>query len=137
MTQNISMTDITSGTWSPAGNFTAKDITGERIFISKDLMASLGYSVGDPANGFSCAYRTNLIGQLDEKGNPKVDAQTGEPVKVARVEATALFESTDAMHQAFASRESHSFKVQALVTASAKSAGLTEQAINNLLSVAF
>jgi hypothetical protein len=137
MQKNISMTDITSGTWSAAGNFTGKDITGERIFIGKDLMASLGYSAGDIASGFSCAYRTNLIGQLDEKGNPKVDSTTGEPIKVARVEATALFESTDAMHEAFASRESHSFKVQAKVQASAKSAGLTESAINNLLSVAF
>ena len=130
------MTDITSGTWSSAGNFTGKDITGERIFISKDLMASLGYGTGDIAKDFSCAYKTNLIGQLDEKGNVKLDA-TGEPIKVARVEATALFESTDAMHEAFASRESHSFKVQAKVQASAKSAGLTESAINNLLSVAF
>ena len=131
------MTDITSGTWSAAGNFTGKDITGEKIFISKDLMASLGFQPGDNAKDFSCAYMHNLIGQLDEKGNEKVDTITGEPVKSLRIEATALFESTDAMHEAFASRESHSFKVQAKVQASAKSAGLTESAINNLLSVAF
>jgi hypothetical protein len=131
------MTDITSGVWSNKGNFTGKDITGERIFISKDLMASLGYSAGDIASGFSCAYTTNLIGQLDDAGNPRVDAQTGEPVKVARIEATALFKTTDDMHQAFASRESHAFKVKALVQSSAKSAGLTESAINSLLSVAF
>jgi hypothetical protein len=137
MTQNILMTDITSGTWSAAGNFTGKDITGERIFISKDLMASLGYSAGDTAKGFSCAYKTNLIGQLDEKGNEKVDPQTGEKIKVARVEATALFESTDAMHEAFASRDSHAFKVRAKVEASAKSAGLTESAINSLLQASF
>ena len=131
------MTDITSGKWSEKGNFTGKDITGEKIFISKDLMASLGFQPGDNAKDFSCAYMHNLIGQLDEKGNEKVDTITGEPVKSLRIEATALFESTDAMHEAFASRESHSFKVQAKVQASAKSAGLTESAINNLLSVAF
>ena len=137
MAQNILMTDITSGTWSTAGNFTGKDITGERIFISRDLMTSLGYSAGDVAKGFSCAYRTNLIGQLDEKGNPKVDAQTGDPIKVARVEATAVFESAEAMHEAFASRDTHAFKVRAKVEASAKSAGLTDAAINSLLQVAF
>ncbi|NBW38323.1 MAG: hypothetical protein EBR30_25540 [Cytophagia bacterium] len=137
MAQNILMTDITSGTWSAAGNFQGKDVAGERIFIAKDLMATLGYKAGDIAKGFSCAYRTNLIGQLDEKGNPKIDSTTGEPVKVARVEATAVFETADAMHEAFASRDSHSFKVRAKVEASAKSAGLTEAAINNLLSVAF
>lgn len=131
------MTDITSGTWSAAGNFTGKDITGERIFISKDLMASLGYSAGDIAKDFSCAYFTNLIGQLDDKGNPVVDAQTGEPVRRARIEATAVFESADAMHEAFASRDSHAFKVRAKVEASAKSAGLTEQAINSLLQASF
>jgi len=78
-------TNILSGKWSQAGNFTGKNLSGERIFISKDLMASLGYSAGDVTTSFSCAYKTDLIGQLDEKGNPKVDANTGEPVQVARV----------------------------------------------------
>lgn len=137
MTQNILMTDITSGKWSAAGNFTGKDITGEKIFISKDLMAGLGYKPGDNAKNFSCAYKHNLIGQLDEAGNEKVDSVTGEPIKVSRVEATAVFESADAMHEAFASRDSHAFQVRAKVEAQAKSAGLTDAAINSLLSVAF
>jgi hypothetical protein len=137
MTKNILMTNITSGKWSEKGNFTGKDITGEKIFISKDLMASLGFQPGDNAKDFSCAYMHNLIGQLDEKGNEKVDTITGEPVKSLRIEATAIFTSEDAMHDAFASRDSHAFRVRAKVEASAKSAGLTESAINSLLSVAF
>lgn len=130
-------TNILSGRWSQAGNFTGKNLSGERIFISKDLMASLGYTPGDVTTSFSCAYKTDLIGQLDEKGNVKVDANTGEPVQVARVNATAVFSTADEMHQAFADDASHDVAIKAKVQASAKSAGLTESAINSLLSVAF
>ena len=130
-------TNILSGKWSAAGNFTGKNLSGERIFISKDLMSSLGYKSGDVAKGFACAYKTELIGQLDDKGQPKVDTTTGELVKVARVEATAIFATADEMHEAFADDLNHDVAIRAKVQSNAKSAGLTESAINSLLSVAF
>lgn len=130
-------TNILSGKWSQAGNFTGENLSGERIFISKAKMATLGYAPGDVTTGFSCAYKTNLIGQLDEKGNVKVDSQTGEPVQVARIEATAVFTTAEDMHEAFADDAGHDIAIKAKIQASAKSAGLTESAINNLLAVAF
>ena len=129
-------TTILSGTWSAKGNFTGKNLSGERIFISKNLMTGLGFKAGDQAKGFSAAYKTELIGQLDENGQPKVDPETNEPVRVERIEATAVFLTADEMHQAFADDANHDVLIKAKIQASAKSVGLTDSAINSLLSVA-
>lgn len=129
-------TTILSGTWSAKGNFTGKNLAGERIFISKNLMTGLGYKTGDQAKGFSAAYKTELIGQLDENAQPKVDPETNEPVRVERIEATAIFATADEMHQAFADDANHDVLIKAKIQASAKSVGLTDAAIQSLLSVA-
>ena len=129
-------TNILRGTWSAKGNFTGRNLSGEKIYISKSLMSDLSYKPGDDVKGFSVAYKTELIGQLDENGEPKVDPTTGELVRVPRVEATAVFKTADEMHEAFADDANHDVKIRAKIQASAKSAGLTDSAINSLLSVA-
>ena len=129
-------TTILRGTWSAKGNFTGKNLAGEQIHIPKALMSDLGYKVGDDAKGFSVAYKTDLIGQLDENNKPLLDPETNQPIRVERVTATAAFATADEMHQAFADDANHDILIKAKVQASAKSVGLTESAINSLLSVA-
>ena len=128
-------TTILSGTWSAKGNFTGKNLSGEKIFISKSLMKDIDYKAGDQAKGFSVAYTTEMIGQLDENNNPKVDPETNEPIRVPRVEATATFKTADEMHQAFADDAQHDVLIKAKIQASAKSVGLTDASIQSLLSV--
>lgn len=129
-------TTILRGTWSAKGNFTGKNLSGEQIHIPKSIMADLGYKAGDDAKGFCVAYAEELIGQLDDNGQPKVDPETNQPVRVSRITATAGFKTADEMHQAFADDANHDVLIKAKIQASAKSVGLTDSAIQSLLSVA-
>ena len=128
-------TNILRGTWSAKGNFTGKNISGERIFISKSLMSDLGYKPGDDAKGFAVAYKTEMIGQLDANNEALVDSE-GVAIKVPRVEATAVFRTIDELTDAFASEGQIDIDIKRKVMSSAKSAGLTEKAVESLLSVA-
>ena len=129
-------TTILRGTWSKKCNFTGKNLAVEQIHIPIALMTDLGYKPGDDAKGFSVAYKTELIGQLDANSNPVIDPETNQPLRVERVTATAAFATADEMHQAFADDANHDILIKAKVQASAKSVGLTDSAINSLLSVA-
>lgn len=128
-------TNILRGTWSAKGNFTGKNISGERIFISESLMAEIDYKPGDDAKGFAVAYHTGTIPAVDDNKQPILDEQ-GVPVMRARVEATAVFRTLDELTDAFAQEGQIDIDIKRKVMASAKSAGLTERAVESLLSVA-
>lgn len=137
---------IKSGTWSEKGNFTAKTAYGKTFFIHKNQMAELGYTNERDEKGnfvnpvkfpFYAVVETTMIGQLDSNGEPKV-GEDGQPVQVARESALSVFATLEEL-QACAIEERTigadiEIAVQQHVRSKISTAGLSEQAINSVLS---
>ena len=128
---------IHSGNFSTGkGNFTGYTALGERLFIHKNQMAGLNWTKQEDLKfPFYAIGAVKQIGQLDENGQPKVNAD-GTPVLVDRLQALSVFATKDALTSAHVDTATLDIEIKQAVTAQAKSAGLTESAINSLLSVA-
>jgi hypothetical protein len=128
---------IHSGNFSKGkGNFTGYTALGERLFIHKNQMAGLSWTKQEDVKfPFYAIGAVKQIGQLDPSGNPATNAD-GSPVLVDRLQALSVFVSKDALTSAHVDTATLDIEIKQAVTAQAKSAGLTESAINSLLSVA-
>lgn len=128
---------IHSGNFSSGkGNFSGYTALGERIFIHKNQMNGLNWTKQDDVKfPFYAIGAVKQIGQLDENAQPKMNAD-GTPVLVDRLQALSVFATKDALTSAHVDTATLDIEIKQAVTAQAKSAGLTESAINSLLSVA-
>ena len=128
---------IHSGNFSSGkGNFSGYTALGERIFIHKNQMNGLNWTKQDDVKfPFYAIGAVKQIGQLDENAQPKMNAD-GSAVLVDRLQALSVFATKDALTSAHVDTATLDIEIKQAVTAQAKSAGLTESAINSLLSVA-
>lgn len=128
---------IHSGNFSKGkGNFTGYTALGERLFIHKNQMNGLGWSTNEDVKfPFYAIGAIKQIGQLDENGKPAINTD-GTPVLNDRLQALSVFLSKEALTSAHVDTATLDIEIKQAVTAQAKSAGLTESAIQSLLSVA-
>jgi hypothetical protein len=128
---------IHSGNFSTGkGNFTGYTALGEKLFIHKSQMNGLGWTKQEDVKfPFYAIGAVRQIGQLDTNGQPKVNAD-GTPVLVDRLQALSIFPNKEALTSAHVDTATLDIEIKQAVSAQAKSAGLTESAINSLLSVA-
>lgn len=127
---------IHSGNFSANGNFSGYTALGQRIFIHKRQIEALKWAkIEDVVFPFFVIGETKKIGQLDEQGAPKVNANN-EPVLVDRLQALSVFNTKEAMVAAHVDTATLDISIKAAVKAEATSAGLSEAAIDELLAVA-
>lgn len=122
---------ILSGNWSASGNFSGYDASGERIHIPARQMEALGYKVGDSVSyPFYSLIKERTFSKLDADGKPTNETFT-------RVQAGSLFKNEEALITAMNADKLLTLKAQKALQTEATSAGLTEDALKTLASVAF
>ena len=127
---------IHSGTFSAKGNFTGYTALGEQLFIHKSQMNSLGWTKQEDVKfPFYAIGGVKMIGELDASGKPAVNAD-GSLVQKPRLQALSVFGDKTSLTQAHVDTATLDIEIKQAVSAQAKSAGLTESAIESLLSVA-
>jgi hypothetical protein len=127
---------IHSGNFSAKGNFTGYTALGEKLFIHKSQMNGLGWTKADDVKfPFYSIGAVRQIGQLDENGKPAVNTD-GTPVLNDRLQALSVFATKEALTSAHVDTATLDIEIKQAVSAQAKSAGLSESAIQSLLSVA-
>jgi len=128
---------VQSGGFTNAGNFTAYSALGERVFIHKRVMESQKWTkTEDVKFPFYAIIDTKEIGQLDDAGKPKMN-DNGTALLVQRLQALSIFASEESLTNAQVDNVTLDIRVKSAIKSSASSAGLTESAIESLLSVAF
>ena len=121
---------INNGSFTANGNFSGYTALGERVHIFGRQMEALSWKTNaDVSFPFYAIGQMKQINQLNEKGETTGTAD--------RLTALSAFKSRDEIKQAHADSTLLVFEIQQEIKAQASSAGLTESAINNLLSVAF
>jgi hypothetical protein len=121
---------INNGSFTASGNFSGYTALGERVHIFGRQMEALGWkSNADVTFPFYSIGTMKTINQLNEKGETIGTAE--------RLTALSAFKTREEIKQAHADSSLLDIEIQQEIKAQASSAGLTEQAINNLLSVAF
>lgn len=128
------MSEILSGSFTSGegkkGNFTAYNSNGDKIFIHKRTMESLGFNTNEDIKfPFYTIMDDKDIKTRDKDGNLSDNVAT-------RLQALSIFKTEDEMLDAFTSSERLAIKAKARVQSVAKASGLTETAIDALLSVA-
>lgn len=113
---------------SSKGNFSGYTALGERLFIHKSQMVSLGWKTNEDVK-----FPFYAIGGI--KQISKTD-ENGKPVLSDRLQAFSVFPTKEALTNAHVDTATLDIEIKQAVTAQAKSAGLTESAIQSLLSVA-
>ena len=114
------------------GNFSGYNENGQRIFISKQLMSSLGFNADsdlkkdDKFVSFFAIY--------DEKSIPAADANGELTLTATRVQATSLFTSEDAMINAYYASERRKIVGQGGLKTLASTVGLNEASVNAILT---
>lgn len=117
------------------GNFTAYDEDGEMYFINKALLAEKGITNDLEAKAkFPMWVRTvtKPCGSLDASGQPLV--VDGKAVTTQRAEITRLYDSYEQSIQSDVNKASRAIDVASGIEQRAKTAGLGEQAINNIMA---
>lgn len=112
------------------GNFSGYNPKGERIFIHKRAMASLGYTKDEDVKfPFFAIVGEREIQTVDADGN-----LTDE--KVMRKQAFSVFKTAEEMTSAYNSEEEFDLQAKVALAKTAKASGLTEEAVKALLKEA-
>lgn len=128
---------VLSGNFSDKGNFSAYDDDGERYFVPKRLMASKGWEKDEDVQfPFWAKFKVKQIGQLDANGEVLMNSE-GMPVVVDRTQITSLFTDRQALIDSCVDKEGLKIDIQSAIKAKATSAGLSEKAVDLLLSASF
>ena len=123
---------ITSGKFTTKGNFTGYTALGERVHVHAAQMNALGWKKDDDIKvPFYAFGEVKKIGQLDENGKPKTNAD-GSPVLVDRLTANSVFATKQGLIDAQVDVMTLDIEVSQAVAASATKAGLTEAQIKQL-----
>ncbi len=85
---------------------------------------------------FYCIGTTKQIGQLDANGKPLVDAN-GQPVVANRLTALSAFKTREEIKKAHADSALLDIEIAQEIRDQATTAGLSQEAVNALASVAF
>jgi hypothetical protein len=121
---------INNGSFTAAGNFSGYTALGERVHIYKRQMEAMGATKNEDVKfPFFAIGTMKTISQLDQAGNAVGTAE--------RLTALSAFKTREEIKQAHADSALLDIEIQQEIKAQASTAGLTDQAINSLLSVAF
>ena len=113
------------------GNFSGYNEDGQRIFINKQLMSSLGFN--SDADLKKDGKFVSFFAIHDKKPITKT-SDDGEVITELRVQATSLFSSEDAMINAFYASERRKILGQGGLKTLASTVGLNEASVNAILT---
>lgn len=129
----MKQTLITAGNFAgkdSKGNFSGYNPAGERIFINKKAMESLGWTKdSDVKYPFFAIVGEREFNTLDENGE-----LTDKTFK--RLQALSVYGTKEAMIQAYNAEASLEIEAKVALATTAKSSGLTEKAVEALLAAA-
>jgi hypothetical protein len=144
--KDIRILALVSGTWSKAGNYTAKTITGEKFFVSKAQMESLGYDsetknvptlwVAVATNSYNVIEK-DAEGKnvLDANGVPKVKLdENGNAISFTRDETTAIFKSKEELITASNANDLLQLERKMALRKDATALGVKEDVIDAVLT---
>lgn len=114
------------------GNFSGYNEDGQRIFISKQLMSSLGFN--SDADLKKDGKFAPFFAIFDEKTIPAADANGEMTLSAVRTSATSLFSTEDAMINAFYASERRKIVGQGSLKTLASTVGLTDANVNAILT---
>jgi hypothetical protein len=114
------------------GNFSGYNEDGQRIFISKQLMSSLGFNTD--ADLKKDGKFVSFYAIYDEKEIPAPDANGELTLTATRVQATSLFATEDAMINAFYASERRKIVGQGGLRTLATTHGLSDASVNAILT---
>ena len=116
------------------GNFTGYSEDGSRIFISKQLMESVGIKTDADLKNADGSFKS-FFTIFDEKEIQTTDAD-GQPTLAKRVQALSVFLTEDAMVNAFYASERRKIVGQGGLKTLASTVGLTDANVNAILNAA-
>jgi hypothetical protein len=129
-TSNLVTAVINNGQFTAVGNFTGYTATGLRVHIYQRQMSSIGWEdIEDVKFPFYCLATEKEITPFLADGKTP-----GE--KTNRLTATSVFLTVDALAEAKGESVLVEAKVNTIIAKQAAAAGLTEDTIKDLLSVA-
>jgi len=129
----MKQTQILSGKFSTGdkakGNFTGYNASGEKIFIFKEQMATLGYKTDADIKPFFALVATKEIATRDENGELTT-------TMVNRVQATSVFKTRAEIIAAVNADALLALEAAGQLKAAADTAGLTESSLAAILDLA-
>ena|SRR6478609_7082799 len=124
-------TQILSGNFSAGegkkGNFTGYNVTGDKIFVHKRLMETLGFKVDKDVKPFFAVIGEREINPFDENGEPT-------NVLTKRLQALSVFPDNKTLIAAMNSDIVLELQAKAALKTEAVAAGLTEKSLEALLN---
>jgi len=114
------------------GNFSGYNEDGQRIFISKQLMSSLGFNTDVDLK--KDGKFTPFFAIYDSKEIPAPDANGELTLTATRVQATSLFTSEEAMINAYYASERRKIVGQGGLKTLASTVGLSDANVNAILT---
>jgi hypothetical protein len=130
-TSNLMTAVINNGQFSATGNFSGYTATGIRVHIYQRQMAALGWEANEDVKfPFYALAKEKEITPFGADGK----TPTGE--KAVRLTATSVFLTVDALAAAKGEAVLVEAKVNTIIAKQAVAAGLSEDVMNDLLSVA-
>ena len=124
-------TQILSGNFSAGegkkGNFTGYNAKGEKIFVHKAQMETLGFKENKDVKPFFAVIGEREINTLDTDGNPT-------NVMVKRLQALSVFTDSKSLISAVNSDAVLELQAKAALKTEATAAGLTEKSLEALLN---
>ena len=129
---------INNGSFTTNGNFSGYTALGERVHFHKRQMEALGWkTTAEVKFPFYSIATIKAIGQLNDKGEPAMDATTGLPLTQDRLTALSAFKTRDEIKQAHADASLLDIEIAQEIRSQASSAGLTADALKALASTPF
>ena len=132
MTSTTLMTAvINNGQFSVNGNFSGYTATGVRVHIYARQMSAIGWEADDDVK-----YPVYALAKEKEITPFEADGKTLSETKSIRLTATAVFTTVDALAAAKGEVVLVEAKVNSIIAKQAVAAGLSEDTMKDLLSVA-
>ncbi len=122
---------INNGQFSANGNFSGYTATGVRVHIYQRQMSAIGFEVDEDVK-----YPFYALAKEKEITPFMADGKTLSETKSIRLTATAVFTTVDALAAAKGEVVLVEAKVNSIIAKQAVAAGLSEDTMKDLLSVA-
>ena len=130
-TSNLMTAVINNGQFSTSGNFSGYTATGVRVHIYARQMAAIGWEADEDVK-----FPFYALAKEKEITPYMADGKTLSETKTMRLTATSVFLTVDALAAAKGETVLVEAKVNSIIAKQAVAAGLSEDIMNDLLSVA-
>jgi len=137
-TKQMNSLAIVSGNFSAGegaqGNYTGYTALGKKVFIFKRQMNALGFTTDSEVKfPFYAVTSVKKIGKLDKNRQPILD-EAGNAVTEDRLQATALFETKDAIVNACIDEATLDADIKDGIAKHATSKGLSQSLVDSLVA---